>query len=246
MRRFRQIIFSLILAQTSVPVLAAGAAPIIGGIEVCPGAREWPAVRLLNVAGGHCSGVFIDDSHLLTAAHCVRWDDGTDLTPAEVRLEPDGEMPESVIVHELYGSDPSQDPDYNHDIAVLRFPSRKGRQSARLATARPRPGDKIIMVGFGRSDEDKPVSGGVLRKGTNVMSGMDGTHIEVITTAGGPSFHSAILGSGDSGGPWFNADVEVVGISSLGTMRSSSAVSIQSPRIRKFIALATSSSSRKH
>jgi len=238
MRRASQIVILFLLAWIGNPAFAASCIPgpaIIGGTEVSCIPREWQAVRLLNVAGGRCSGVFIDELHMLTAAHCVRWNDGTDLLPGEVSLEPDGETSQAIMVHEGYGSGPIADPDYDHDVAIARFAPRTDRPFARIAATRSRRGDRITMVGYGRAVEEDPGSGGVLRAGSNTVHGFRGTHIEVRTGKNGPEKHSAILGSGDSGGPWFNAAGEVVGISSLGTLESSSAVSTQAPAIRRFL-----------
>lgn len=209
-------------------------------------APGWESVRRLNVGGGSCSGVFLDEQHLLTAAHCLREKGEPDLLPPEVVLEPEGELASAIFIHQDYGSGLSGNPDYDHDVAIVRFRGLQGRIFAPLSPFEVRRGELVSMVGYGRADEDDSASGGILRVGSNVVSGRDGNHILVTTRGRDPGPCRAILGSGDSGGPWFNDRGEVVGISSLGTMKSSSAVAVQTSGIRAFIARTISATSQNH
>jgi S1-C subfamily serine protease len=212
------------------------AVSIIGGSDAT---TEWPSVYRIAVGSGFCSGVFIDESHLLTAAHCLRGVNEPDVRVNEVQIMPDGPVATDVRIHENYGSGLHGNPDYDHDVALVRFDSDLSRKPARLSRGSPKPGSKITMVGFGRSDEADVNSCCIKRAGTNIVDSMLGATVNVRLqdkpSDSEPDYDSSILGSGDSGGPWFNDAGEVVAISSRGTMQSSSAVSVTSPGVLLFL-----------
>lgn len=212
------------------------AVSIIGGSDAT---TEWPSVYRIAVGSGFCSGVFIDESHLLTAAHCLRGVNEPDVPVNEVQIMPDGPVATDVRIHDKYGSGLHGNPDYSHDVALVRFEPDLSRKPARLTRVAPNPGAKITMVGFGRSDEADVNSCCVKRAGTNIVHSMRGATVNVRLqdkpSDSAPDYDSSILGSGDSGGPWFNDGGEVVAISSRGTMQSSSAVSVTSPGVLPFL-----------
>ena len=209
---------------------------IIGGSDAT---TEWPSVYRIAVGSGFCSGVFIDETHLLTAAHCLRGLNEPDVPVNEVQIMPDGPVATDVRIHENYGSGLYGNPDYNHDLALVRFEPDLSRKPARLSMVSPNPGAKITMVGFGRSDEGDVNSCCVKRAGNNIVHSIRGATVNVRLQDkrgdSAPDYDSSILGSGDSGGPWFNDAGDVVAISSRGTMQSSSAVSINAPGVATFL-----------
>ncbi len=209
---------------------------IIGGSDAT---TEWPSVYRIAVGSGYCSGVFIDETHLLTAAHCLRGINEADVPVNEVQILPNGPVATELRIHAKYSSGVFGSPNYKYDVALVGFEPDLSRKPARLSKVSPKPGVKITMVGFGRSDEADVGSCCVKRAGTNIVHSISGSNLHVRLpdkpAESAPDFDASILGSGDSVGPWFNGAGEIVAISSRGTMQSSSAVSINAPGISDFL-----------
>ncbi len=68
----RSLLLALLAALISLAALPAGASAstkIIGGMSASPG--DFPYQVMLDVDGGLCGGSIIDETHVVTAAHCV-------------------------------------------------------------------------------------------------------------------------------------------------------------------------------
>jgi hypothetical protein len=233
------------VSNPAIALICAFCTQLIGGIET---GGAWPSVYQIKIGpdgGSYCSSVFIDHEWALTAAHCLRSDseDGVDVDHADVRILAPEKDPENtgvrgifakeIIIHEKYGS--GVDPDYDHDVALIRFPSDPSRITSLISRVRPAIGEKITIVGFGRKVESRWQSGGTKRVGQNIVREFDGSHVRIKTRGHPPDVDTVILGSGDSGGPWFNSMGQIIAISSLGTMQSSSGVMTSDREILSFI-----------
>lgn len=185
-----------------------------------------------NGSIGRCTGTFMNDYQLLTAAHCVV---GTDMGDPQVYvLEEDvdeagqafkkaGAKALSIAVHQDYPDDQSIQPT---DLAVVDFPANTSEHFAQLRTAKPKKGEDLKIVGYGNNRTYMDYfglsgdGGGVKRDGVNVVDEVvDG----YITFIGIPEASSeeveagtqSLAGSGDSGGPLF-IDGQLAGVTSGG------------------------------
>lgn len=207
---------------------------VTNGIQIAE--SEFPAVRqILRRSGSSnyiCSGTFISDNALLTAAHCL-----DTLTPRNNRLERTGEQALHAWRH----------PDYNGDLGgtdlgLLIFPDHTASEFASIRSVVPKKGDALTIVGYGNNEvwttsswwSGKQIKGrgaGVKRKGNNVIANLARGMIHFYGVPGrapGVALGADVLSaSGDSGGPLF-IDSALAGITSGGWTDISSYVDLTS------------------
>jgi hypothetical protein len=186
---------------------------------------SFPATVLLrrDFEDGHkslCTGTFIRDDVLLTAAHCVR-------SLKEISFGPTVESlgKEDRIRALSWTANPAFNPqggplsELPNDVAVVRFP--KGSFTGAVASigqTAPTAGQTISVVGYGATkfdpkDVEKVEGIGQRSMGTAVIGSVNSDSLEWIVYEGDSS--SALILQGDSGGPIYSSSGELVGIISF-------------------------------
>ena len=233
-------LLSLVLAGLSAcktsPVDHAAELKVTNGEEITADAYSG-VVMLLIDNDSLCTGVFVNDHQVLTAAHCLaqrrvahlvqdRWMStviGFKTIAVSTRLQ----------VHPGY----QKRSDNAKDLGIVDFPRNTALGIERISKVRPAVGDRISFIGYGYSDIDRQMAFGEMRqKGTNrkrlghnrilriendtlVFQGFLST--SEAEAAGETAGTQAGLAGGDSGGPVFNARRELIGITSAGNPKTS-------------------------
>lgn len=215
--------------------------------------NEYPAVVALSFKSdkwqGECSGTFISDSILLTAAHCVPFEDknltynveigGKTLTSTAFFRHPEfktmsqGQFPKAQ--------------DSRYDIAVIRFPPGTSKdtmvvKSGSIITA----GTELTIVGFGGdSIQSEELGPQVKRKGTNTVKAA-ANGIFIMSDMLRKMLVNPVPGQlvaatkGDSGGPAIDKEGKLVGVTSIGTKVGDSTFfvfcDVSSPEASRFLA----------
>lgn len=135
---------------------------ITGGITVME--KLVPNVAWIASGSENCTGTFVSDEKMLTAAHCIKGKVsyyGTSTVDA-IR----------TVVHPQWvdeGGTTVSDHLVPYDLAVVYFPKGTGKDWAMIGPP-PKSGEWVKIMGFGSSDwkPDGTTSGrGVLRSGEN-------------------------------------------------------------------------------
>jgi len=158
---------------------------------------------------GFCTGIVLTPRIILTAAHCLR-------APSDmlVHFRDPGGAPVVVevaakLVHPDYRPDAAQRRVRSIDVGLLEtktaLPSRF--RPPKLGEGEPPPpGDAVIVVGYGITQEGEPKTGGALRAG---QLRVREPRSEVLLWAA-PENDDGGAYSGDSGGPIYAADDKTV------------------------------------
>jgi secreted trypsin-like serine protease len=222
----------------------------------------FPAVVQLMIKSGNnsrfCSGFFVNEYQVLTAAHCVK-DLGSDLPELYLvaggspMFEHRSAKALRYFVH----------PDYDHgqqqianpyDIAVVEFPAGSAESSIRLSSRPAHVNDAITLVGYGSDQNVAGVSStatgtgtGIKRYGQNSIKALADGILSVVgvdrTRPGLQRGQYVATAQGDSGGPVL-LNAEVIGVmvavdvrlGGAGKVSSVSyAVDLKSPSSREFL-----------
>jgi secreted trypsin-like serine protease len=185
-------------------------------------AGEFPSVILLQFSTGVgssiCTGTFVNDAQVVTAAHCVYDILKAGRTASSMTFSKtlaDGRTQRitatALDYHPGYTVVPGRLS--NHDLAVVTFPRYSAPATTRLYPRTPSVGQKFTIVGYGVNDYQYDAAGqqtgsgsGIKRKGENQIQQVSNGMISFygVPTASDPEVaqgKNAASGSGDSGGP---------------------------------------------
>ena len=200
------------------------------------------SVGLVQVTNGvpekhtYCTGGFITDRLLLTAAHCIF--EGTEVAIVSESEPFKGKVISSnnLYVNPEYekksnSNGPFVDPTAD-DIGFVIFPpdTAPAHMIIEIAPIPPKVGDGVQLVGWGANRQTG--SNDIINKrhyGRNKIAKIDDKNgdkivlVGITFTDGAPEdVNNASAGKGDSGGPLFNDKDQVIGVTSnIGTLDES-------------------------
>ncbi len=203
--RFQKARLFAVLVMASLcacqPIRKVGADPrIIGGVDADQDTLTW-IVRMSINESGLCTGSFVSPTTLLTASHCVRSDSKVFIKRYEVN---------SVNIVEFPGTSDKVEP---NDLAIVLFPPGTAKKWSRIASAPPKIGEKVNMLGYGSCTSWDGDDTGTRRcRGSNKISSLGGSHGMIRTD----NSNGVAVSPGDSGGPMYRDDESIIGVASGG------------------------------
>lgn len=213
------LVMSLVACGQIADKAASSEEKVTNGLSA---SAEYPSVVMLQFAvdqgSAICTGTFVNDSQVVTAAHCVYdvLQSGRGASSMSfVKKGSNGRSQRVVATHLEYHPEYTVNPGTlsNHDIAIVTFPRNSAPGTTPLYTAEPTVGQKFTIVGFGLNDYAYDANGqqtgqgsGVKRKGENSIASIDNGMIRfygvpTARDASTPLGQDSASGSGDSGGP---------------------------------------------
>lgn len=196
------MVATLVVDPSTLAQLPAPAEPIVGGQPVAAG--EWKAVVALDIGGSTCTGTYIGERVVLTAAHCIP--KSYSPTAIFVKFGHNAKMAEQTIlsenfaIHPDYCSDLSQCSEDIFDFAAVVLKTEPVGVEPIQVLATQAEWDESVgfdapttILGFG-IDGDGNL--GILQRAETTISRFSLTGREF--RAGGDGVDACI---GDSGGP---------------------------------------------
>jgi secreted trypsin-like serine protease len=174
----RRLSLLLLAAAALLPAAAMAGERIVGGH---PAARTYPHQGLLEIDFGvagqaRCAGSLVAARYMVTAAHCMS-NQGNPPQHIDVTLgssDVAGKAPNFIAVSYLVNPNYTGDPGGGSDVALLKLDKAADFDQVRLLrpadTAMWQPGTTATVIGWGKQEDDQPVSDQLLEVQVPVFS----------------------------------------------------------------------------
>ena len=176
-----------------------------------------------SMASSYCTGTFISKRVLVTAAHCAKGHDTSGIEK-QPRIYYNGKAAELYITHPYKEWDKSPSAKIDLAIAVFKDDTAPSNVFAKVSLAKVSKDDEVTIAGFGVNDANDTahVSSGIKRYGYNVVDAVKPGEIVVRGVVSGVNADGkdSATGIGDSGGPIFNDNGEIIAVTSAGLILS--------------------------
>jgi V8-like Glu-specific endopeptidase len=171
------------------------------------------------MVNSYCTGTFISKRVLITAAHCAQGHD-TSGVEKQPRIYYNGKAAELYITHPYKQWEKSPSTKIDVAIAVFKDDMAPSNIFAKISLAKVSKDDEITIAGFGVNDaaDTARTSSGIKRYGYNVVEAVMPGEIVVrgVVSAPDADGKNSATGSGDSGGPIYNDNGEIIAVTSRG------------------------------